>query len=82
MAAMKLPEARAQRYSTKKCPFCYSHLAAAADRCSACGRKVGPVERTGWAAKPLDWQAYLVAIVCVAAFGWFVWYAFFSGKTG
>jgi hypothetical protein len=82
MAANKLPWVQAQHYSIKKCPFCYTHLAAAAERCSACGRKVGPAERTGWAKKPTDWRAYLVAIVFVVAFGWFIWYAFFSGITG
>lgn len=64
------------RYATKKCPFCYTHLPAVADRCTACHRKVGPVEKTGWAAKPFDWRAYLAAVVFVAAFAWFIWYGF------
>ncbi len=64
-------------YTTKKCPFCYAHLPLDAQACSACKNKVGDVDKLGFAVKPIDWRAYLVAAVFTVGFAFFIWWAFF-----
>ena len=64
-------------YTTKKCPHCYTYLALDADRCTTCRAKVGDVDKLGFAAKPADWRAYLIAAASIAVFALFVWWGFF-----
>jgi hypothetical protein len=66
-----------KEYTTKKCPHCYTYLKLDASRCTACRTKVGDVDKLGFAAKPTDWRAYLIAAVSIAVFVFFVWWGFF-----
>lgn len=62
---------------TKKCPECYAYLPLHAKVCNICQAKVGEVDKLGFAGKPFDWWGYLIAIVSVAGFAIFMWWAFF-----
>lgn len=64
-------------FSTKKCPWCFTHLALDAVRCDACHKRVGEVDKLGFAKKPVDWAGYFVAAVAIAGFCLFIWWAFF-----
>lgn len=76
MAKKKKTVVDVKTFTIKKCPYCYTHLAVNAKRCDSCHHKVGAVESTGWAKKPVDWKAYLVAAVAVAVFLSYFWWAF------
>lgn len=65
-------------YLTKKCPQCYTYLPLQAQECTACKAKVGEVDKLGFAEKPFDWQGYLIAILTIAGFATFMWWAFFQ----
>jgi hypothetical protein len=67
----------ASLHTTKKCPNCYTYLALSARICTSCHARVGDVDRLGFAQKPFDWKAYLLAAVTMAAFAVFIWWAFF-----
>jgi hypothetical protein len=62
---------------TKKCPECFTYLPLSAKVCTYCHAKVGLVDKQGFAAKPFDWKGYLLAVVTVAGFVAFMWWAFF-----
>ena len=62
--------------SVKKCPYCYTYVAVEDRRCTSCGKRVGAMDRSGWARKVIDWRAYLGAIVAVIIFLAFYWWAF------
>ncbi len=64
-------------HMTKKCPECYAYMPLEARTCPACKRKIGEVDALGFAKKPFDWQGYLIAAVCIAAFVVFMWWGFF-----
>jgi hypothetical protein len=64
-------------YTTKKCPNCYTYLPLRARACISCHKRVGDVDKLGFAQKPFDWRAYLLAAVAMAAFVIFMWWAFF-----
>lgn len=64
-------------FATKKCPDCYVHLPLNAKECHACKAKVGEVDEIGFAEKPVDWKGYLFAIISIAVFAVFFWWAFF-----
>jgi hypothetical protein len=66
-----------QQFSTKKCPFCYTYLPLHAKRCTACKKRVGEVDKLGFAAKPFDWSGYVIAIASIIAFCIFMWWGFF-----
>lgn len=78
MARKKKSTEPSAKVTTKKCPYCYTYLPANAERCDACGKRVGEVDATGWAKKPVDITGYLVAIAACGGFAWFVWWAFLS----
>jgi hypothetical protein len=65
------------QYSTKKCPFCYTYLPLHANRCTACKKKIGEVDKLGFASKPFDWGGYVIAIASIIAFSIFMWWGFF-----
>ena len=71
------PKMAQDEHATKKCPECFAHLPLHARVCPSCKTKVGDVDNLGFATKPSDWQGYLVALVCIAAFVIFVWWGFF-----
>jgi hypothetical protein len=62
---------------TKKCPECYAYLPLHAQVCAACGAKVGEVDKLGFAQRPIDWWGYLLALISIAGFVTFMWWAFF-----
>ncbi|MFZ7126032.1 MAG: hypothetical protein ACOWWM_07740 [Desulfobacterales bacterium] len=64
--------------TTKKCPFCYTYLQVQANRCDVCGKRVGEVDDTGWARKPIDFKGYLTAAAACGACAWFIWWAFLA----
>ena len=62
---------------TKKCPECYVYLPLNAKECPTCQAKVGEVDKMGYALKPVNWWAYLVAAVSIIGFAIYMWWAFF-----
>ncbi len=74
----KEPSAQVQTktFTVKKCPYCYTYVAVKEVSCQSCGKRIGAVDRSGWARKVLDWQAYLGAIVAIAVFVAFYMWAF------
>ncbi len=65
-------------YSLKKCPYCFTMLKLEADRCDRCKKKVGALDRAGFAQKRINWKAYGISIFAWAVFAVYVWWAFFS----
>jgi hypothetical protein len=64
------------KYMTKKCPHCYVYLALSASECYICKAKVGDVDRIGFAEKPVNWRAYVVAGIAFLVFVVFMWWGF------
>ena len=62
---------------TKKCPYCYVYLPLHVTRCTGCNKRIGEVDKLGFAAKPFDWAGYVLAIISIAAFAVFMWWGFF-----
>lgn len=65
-------------YSLKKCPYCYTMLKLEADRCDRCKNRVGVLNRAGFAQKLINWKAYTISVLAWAAFGFYIWWAFFK----
>ena len=63
-------------FSTKKCPYCQTHLPLAAETCTNCKKSVGPLERHGAARKKTDWKAYTICIAAWTFFFIYIWWAF------
>ena len=63
---------------TKKCPYCYVYLPLHVTRCTTCRKRIGEVDKLGFASKPFDWIGYILAIVSIVAFAIFMWWGFFS----
>jgi hypothetical protein len=40
-------------------------------------KRVGEVDKLGFAAKPFDWPGYAIAIVSIIVFAVFMWWGFF-----
>jgi hypothetical protein len=74
--AQKSGKKRTNTHLTKKCPQCYVYLPLSARECPSCHSKVGEVDQLGFAAKPFDWKGYLLAVVAIAGFVIFMWWAF------
>jgi hypothetical protein len=64
-------------HMTKKCPYCYVYLPLDVTRCTTCKKRIGEVDKLGFASKPFDWTGYILAIVSIAAFVIFMWWGFF-----
>jgi len=60
-------------HSTKKCPYCSTHLILNAPACTYCKKKVGPVDKHGIAQKPIDWKAYTACILSWSALFFYFW---------
>ena len=69
---VKLPRAY------KQCPDCLEKLPVQAKRCTQCGLRVGRIMPDGKARKPIDWKGYLISAILIAAFVYYVRWAFFS----
>ena len=65
-------------HMTKKCPYCHVYLPLHVTRCTACRKRIGEVDKLGFASKPFDWIGYILAIVSIVAFAIFMWWGFFS----
>jgi hypothetical protein len=70
-------EEETQSHMTKKCPYCNTYLPLRATKCNICKKRVGGVDKLGFAAKPFDWSGYLVAIFFILALCVFIWWGFF-----
>ena len=66
----------AQRYITKKCWECFTHLPLNAKVCTSCGKRVGEIDKQGKAKRPVDIMGYLMAAVSIAIFLAVIWYGF------
>ena len=66
-----------RRHLTKKCPHCYEYLPLRAKVCTACQKKVGDVDKLGFAQKPVDFMGYLIAAIAIVVFSVFMWWGFF-----
>ncbi len=64
-------------YTTKKCYECLAKLPLDAEFCEYCKKKVGKVNKDGFAEKPIDWKAYILAVLSLAGLGLYIWWAFF-----
>lgn len=65
------------KFVTKKCPHCYAYMPLYDKACPACQRKVGAVDKLGFAEKPVDYLGYLIAGILVVGFSIFIWWGFF-----
>ncbi len=65
-----------KRYETKKCPDCFEVLVLDAKRCTYCNKRVGRVDRNGYARRPTDWKGYTYCILSWLLFGFYIWWAF------
>jgi hypothetical protein len=63
-------------YSTKRCPECYAYMPLHAGRCPSCNIRVGEVEMHGMAKRCTNWSSYFVALLAIAAFAIYFWWAF------
>jgi hypothetical protein len=72
----KDPAPKVKTFTVKKCPFCYTYLAVTVTRCTACGKRIGAVDSSGWARKPFDWKAYAAAAIAIAIFLIYYFWAF------
>lgn len=61
-------------HAIKRCPYCGAYLKSAVNRCDGCHRRVGPADRHGTAKKPVDWRAYLSAVVAIGVLGLFIYW--------
>lgn len=67
---------RKNAFNSKRCPECATELPLDFTRCTNCGKRVGKVDRTGRAIKPIDWFSYVKAILSLLVFALFIWWAF------
>jgi len=77
MMGFKKEQDAARLYSTKKCPYCYTMLKMDALNCDMCKKKVGAINKAGFAEKRINLKAYITAILAWTAFVAYVWWAFF-----
>lgn len=63
---------------TKKCPECMTYVAFDATECFSCGARIKEADKLGIAKRPFNWKSYLFSLITAAAFGWYMWWAFFS----
>jgi hypothetical protein len=48
-----------------------------AKACPECQKKVGQVDKLGFAEKPVDWSGYLIAGILIVGFSLIMWWGFF-----
>jgi desulfoferrodoxin (superoxide reductase-like protein) len=66
------------KFVSKKCPYCLIYIPLNAKQCPTCKAKVGEVDHLGMAKKHINWLSYLMAIIGLAAFAGYIWWAFFT----
>ena len=47
-----------------------------ANVCPVCKKRVGKIMESGMASKAFDWKAYLGFVLALAAFAFYIWWAF------
>ena len=77
MSAKSYSQEKGRVHMTKKCPYCYVYLQLHVTQCTACKKRIGEVDKLGFAAKPFDWTGYVLAVVSIVAFVIFMWWGFF-----
>ncbi len=65
-------------HTTKKCYECLGRLPLNAEICEFCKKKVGDVNKDGFAEKPIDWKAYILSVLSLAGLGLYIWWLFFK----
>jgi hypothetical protein len=70
------PKVETKTFTVKKCPYCYTYVAVKEMRCKNCGKRIGTVDSSGWARKVFDFRAYSGAIIAIAIFLAFYWWAY------
>nr|CBX27409.1 unknown protein [uncultured Desulfobacterium sp.] len=55
-----------------------TYISLDASVCPSCHSRVGKVTKTGLAKRPTDWNSYLMLIIAVAAFCFYIWWAFLA----
>ena len=65
-----------ERFTTKKCPECFSYMPLRVRKCPICKCRVGPVNRFGLATRPVDVKSYIVFALAFVALVAFIWWAF------
>ena len=63
---------------SKKCPHCYVHIPLDAEKCPACKKTVGMVDKHGMATRRVDWMSYIICFLAWLALGLYIKFAFFS----
>ncbi|WDN90424.1 hypothetical protein BuS5_03395 [Desulfosarcina sp. BuS5] len=64
-------------FTTKKCPECLTNLPLNAEKCPDCGKKIGEVDKTGFAKRPVNWLSYIISVLAWVALCLYIWWAFF-----
>lgn len=59
--------------TSKRCPYCFTHLRLDATHCIDCKKKVGKKDKFGLAQKPMNWRAYLAALLWIVMLGIYIW---------
>ena len=65
-----------QVYATKRCPYCRTHNKIDAERCInelSCGKRIGEVDKNGFAKKPTDWWSYISCSLWCFVFFFYLW---------
>ena len=65
-----------KKYGTKKCPDCFEVLMLEAKKCTYCNKRVGRVDRNGYARRPPDLKKYIYCILSWLFFAFYIWWAF------
>ncbi len=63
-------------HHAKKCPECMTYIPVDANVCPVCKKRVGKITESGMARKAFDWKAYLGFVLALAAFVFYIWWAF------
>jgi hypothetical protein len=64
-------------HSLKKCPHCFAMLSLDAKQCDACKKRVGKLDKAGFAKMPIDVKSYVYCVVSWTLFAFYIWWAFF-----
>ena len=71
-----MAQVKSKTFASKKCPYCAIYLPVETNRCTSCKQKVGRPDKYGIAKKPVDYKAYVVAVLSIAALVYYIWWAF------
>ena len=73
---MSTSDEKKYEYHAKKCPECMTYIPVDANVCPVCKKRVGKIMESGMARKAFDWKAYLGFALALAAFVFYIWWAF------